>query len=243
LYISGRRAVAEAIQAGVATEVLVAAGAKGLGGLEHSARRSGVSVRSVERAELDSLVPDNHGVAARISADPSKTLGERELALFDFEDDAVVVILDGITDPQNLGAAARSAEAAGVSMVVTRKRRSADVSAAAIRASAGSLLHLTHARVANLARAIGRLQDSGFMVIGLDPEADQTIYEEPCPRGRVALVVGGEGAGISRLVRERCDRLVSLPMRGEVDSLNASASLAVALYAYVLPSRGRSERA
>ena len=99
-------------------------------------------------------------------------------------------------------------------------------------------LHLPHARVANLARAIERLKDEGFTAIGLDEGADASIYDDPCPDGRVALVVGSEGAGLSRLVRERCDLLVSLPMHGKVGSLNAAASLAAVLYGYVLPRGG-----
>jgi 23S rRNA (guanosine2251-2'-O)-methyltransferase len=91
--------------------------------------------------------------------------------------------------------------------------------------------------VANIARAIERLQDAGFWVVGLGGEADGTIYDEPCPPGRVAVVVGSEGEGMARLVRERCDAVVALPMGGRVGSLNASASLAAVLYAYVLPSR------
>ena len=94
-----------------------------------------------------------------------------------------------------------------------------------------------HARVANIPRALDRLQGVGFTVVGLDGDASSTIFDDPCPEGRVALVVGSEGEGMSRLVRERCDVLVSLPMRGRVGSLNASASLAAALYGYVLPSR------
>jgi 23S rRNA (guanosine2251-2'-O)-methyltransferase len=146
-----------------------------------------------------------------------------------------VVVLDGIEDPQNLGAAARAAEAAGAAALVSRTHRGAPVTDAAIRASAGALLHLPHARVANIARAIERLQDGGFTVVGLDGEAPHTIFDEPCPSGRVAIAVGSEGTGLSRLVRERCDDVVALPMRGHVGSLNAAASLAAALYAYVLP--------
>jgi len=110
-------------------------------------------------------------------------------------------------------------------------------SPAAVRASAGALLHLPQARVANIPRALDRLKDGGFFVVGLDAKADRTVYDDPCPAGRVAMVLGSEGRGLSRLVRETCDALVRLPMRGKVSSLNASASLAAALYAYVLPSR------
>jgi 23S rRNA (guanosine2251-2'-O)-methyltransferase len=164
-------------------------------------------------------------------------LGERDLGTFPFAEEALVVVLDGITDPQNFGAAARSAEAAGAAVLVTRTRRAADVTPAAVRASAGALLHLPLARVANIPRALKRLQDVDFTVVGLDGDAGASIFDEPCQEGRVALVVGSEGEGMSRLVRERCDVLVALPMRGRVGSLNASASLAAALYGYVLPAR------
>jgi 23S rRNA (guanosine2251-2'-O)-methyltransferase len=120
---------------------------------------------------------------------------------------------------------------------VTRVHRAADVTPAAVRASAGALLHLRHARVANIPRAVQRLQESGFFVVGLAEEASSDIYQAPCPPGRVAIALGSEGEGLSRLTRERCDTLVRLPMRGRVGSLNAAASLAAALYAYVLPSR------
>ena len=103
-----------------------------------------------------------------------------------------------------------------------------------------TVVHPEHARVANLSRALDRLRDAGFTTVGLDESADRSIFDEPCPDGRVALVVGSEGEGISRLVREHCDLLVSVPMHGKVGSLNAAASLAVVLYAYVLASRGRS---
>lgn len=166
-----------------------------------------------------------------------RALAERDLSTWPFGADALVVVLDGVTDPQNLGAAARSAEAAGAAMLVTRVRRSAPVSAAAVRASAGALLHLPHARVANVTRALGRLQEAGFFVVGLDGAAPSSVYDEPSPPGRIALVLGGEGAGLSRLVRERCDALVALPMAGRVASLNASAALAAVLYSYVVPSR------
>jgi 23S rRNA (guanosine2251-2'-O)-methyltransferase len=174
-----------------------------------------------------------------VRTDPvaSTTLSERDLEHRDWDADAIVVVLDGIEDPQNLGAAARAAEAAGAAALVTRTRRAAPVTDAAVRASAGALVHLPHARVANIARAIERLQAAGFTVVGLDGDAGRSIYDEPPPEGRVAIAVGSEGSGLSRLVRERCDLLVSLPMRGRVGSLNAASSLAAALYAYVMPGR------
>ena len=237
--VAGRRAVSEAIRAGDAAEVLVFASAKktpGMRAVLDAAEDAGLKVQHASRDLLDSLAPDNQGVVARLSVRP-KELTERDIANFPFAQDALVVVLDGISDPQNLGAAARSAEAAGSSMLVSRTVRAAGVTPAAIRASAGALLHLPHARVANIPRAIERLQQSGFFVVGLAGEADSTIYDDPCPAGRIAIVVGSEGEGMSRLARERCDALVRLPMKGRVDSLNASASLAAALFGYVLPPR------
>ena len=239
--VGGRRAVVEAIRAGGVRDILVAPGVRetqGLRAVMDAAAGAGIDIREADRTELDRLASDHQGVVARLRDDarPSE-LGERDLGTFAFDDDAFVVVLDGITDPQNFGAAARCAEAVGASLLVTRTRRAADVTPAAVRASAGALLHLPLARVANIPRALDRLQDAGFTVVGLDGDAEASIFEAPCPEGRVALVVGSEGDGMSRLVRERCDVLVALPMRGRVGSLNASASLAAALYGYVLPSR------
>jgi 23S rRNA (guanosine2251-2'-O)-methyltransferase len=238
LVVGGRRAVLEAVRAGRTTTVLLARGARAAPGLRElldAATAGAISVIEVERSELDALDPDHHGVAARVHL--AETIDERGLSSWSYPDDAIVVLLDGITDPHNLGASARSAEAAGAEMLVTRTRRGADVTSVALRASAGALFHLPHARVANLTRALERLKDAGFTVVGLDEAADSAAFERPCPEGRVAVVLGAEGEGISRLVRETCDVLVWLPVRGRVSSLNASAALAAALYAYVLPSR------
>jgi 23S rRNA (guanosine2251-2'-O)-methyltransferase len=240
--VGGRRAVVEAIRAGRVSDVLVAPGVRetqGSRAVADAAAAAGIEMRVTDRAELDRLAADHQGVVARLrdDAERPRELGERDLGTFPFTEQAFVVVLDGITDPQNFGAAARSAEAAGASVLVTRTRRAADVTPAAVRASAGALMHLPLARVANIPRALGRLQDAGFTVVGLDGDARSSIFDEPCPEGRLALVVGSEGVGMSRLARERCDVLVALPMRGRVGSLNASASLAAALYGYVLPSR------
>jgi 23S rRNA (guanosine2251-2'-O)-methyltransferase len=236
--VGGRRAVLEAVLAGTAQEVLVSRDARSTAGLRdvlEACREAGLHVRELDRSELDGLAAEHRGIVAIIGA--PKAIGERELASWPFAPDDLVVVLDGITDPQNLGAAARSAEAAGATMLVTRTRRAADVTPAAIRASAGALLHLTHARIANIARGLERLKDAGFTIVGLDERAERTVFEEQPPEGRVAVVLGSEAEGLGRLTRQACDVLVRLPMRGRVGSLNASASLAAALYAFVLPGR------
>jgi 23S rRNA (guanosine2251-2'-O)-methyltransferase len=241
IVVGGRRPALEAVRAGAATRILIARGSRSTPGLRElfaAAEAAGVGVREADRAELDRLVPEHQGVVAEVRLPPA--LGERELETYPFGEDAVVVVLDGVTDPQNLGAAARSAEAVGAAMLITRERRAAGVTPAAVRASAGALLHLPHARVVNIARTLERLRERGFTVVGLEGSAPLTIQDEPCPPGRIALVLGSEDRGLSRLTREGCDLLVALPMHGRVGSLNASAALAAALYAYVLPSRRRA---
>ncbi|HYF12453.1 MAG TPA: 23S rRNA (guanosine(2251)-2'-O)-methyltransferase RlmB [Actinomycetota bacterium] len=241
--VSGRRAVLEAVRAGLATSIIVARGARATQGLSDvlaAAGAAGVEVREDERSRLDAVAADHRGVVAWVRPTPSLT--ERDLSTWSYDDDDLVVVLDGIEDPHNLGAAARAAEAAGAAMLVSRTRRAAEVTDAAIRASAGAMLHLPHARVANIGRALTRLKDAGFAVVGLAEDAPASIYGSTAPRGRIAIVLGSEGTGMSRLVREACDEVVSLPMRGRVGSLNASTSLAAVLYAWVLPSRRRPER-
>lgn len=232
----GRRAVEEALEAGIATRLLVGR-RSGLDDLTRRAASAGVSVEETDTARLDGLAAGLHhqGVAAEVRL--PRPLKERDLAEREWPADALVVALDGVEDPQNVGASARVAEAAGAAALVIRERRAAGVTPASIRASAGALLHLPVGVVANIHRALDRLRDVGFTVVGLDGDAPETVYEAEPLEGRVALVVGAEGAGLSRLVRESCDRLVALPMLGRVDSLNASAAVAAALYGFVLPAR------
>lgn len=233
--MAGRRAVAEALRANVALRVLADAGAppQGLGPILAEARALGIEVEAVDRGALDRRAgPRHQGVMAVVR--PPTLLDDRALDRSDFPADALVVMLDGIEDPQNLGACARSAEAAGVAVLVVRDRRGAPVTPAAVRASAGALLHLPVARVTNLARVLHRLKERSFTVVGLDHEASRTIQAGPPPGRPLVMVVGAEGAGLSRLVREACDELVAIPMAGSVGSLNASAALAVGLFGYAM---------
>lgn len=216
--------------------VLVAAEAEasqGLRSLLEEAHRAGATLRRVPRSEIDALgLSDHQGVAAMVTG--WLELGERDLLTMPFGVDALVVVLDGIMDPQNLGACARAAEAAGASLLVSRRRRAAPVTPAAIRASAGALAHLPVAVVPNLRRAIEHLKDRGFTVMGLDHRARLDIHSTPVPERPLAVVAGGEERGISRLVAESCDLLVSIPMPGRTASLNAAAALAVGLFGFAL---------
>jgi 23S rRNA (guanosine2251-2'-O)-methyltransferase len=240
MALGGRRPALEAVRSGRAVEILVGSNVRATPGLEDvrsEAARAGVAVRLVPERELDTHGPfDHQGVIAIVR--PPAELDERHLLGLADRDDGLMVMLDGVEDPQNLGACARSAEAAGAAALIVRTRRSAGLSAGAVRASAGALLHLPLASVTNLSRTIAALADHGYTSVGLDHRAESTIHEVEPPERPVLVVVGGEGSGISRLVRERCDLLVRLPMPGRVASLNASAALAAGLFGFVLRPPG-----
>ncbi|MBR3153118.1 MAG: 23S rRNA (guanosine(2251)-2'-O)-methyltransferase RlmB [Clostridia bacterium] len=147
-------------------------------------------------------------------------------------EDSFILILDGIEDPHNLGAIIRTAETAGVHGIIIPKRRAAQVNSTVAKVSAGAVEHVKIARVNNLNDAISKLKDNGVWVYGTDGEAD-TYYYDMDLKGNVAIVIGSEGFGMSRLVRENCDGLVKIPMKGKVTSLNASVSAGIVVYEVV----------
>lgn len=231
--LGGRRAVSEAIRSGAVQRILIdrrARETQGFRAVLQDAAEARLDVEWVGGAELDALGAGPHQAVVAFVALP-RPLDDHGLAATSLAPDALVVVLDGVSDPQNLGACARSAEAAGAALLVVRARRAAPITPSAVRASAGALLHLPVARVVNLTRTLESLKDRGFTVVGLDHEAAATI-DDPPPEPPLALVVGAEGQGISRLVREACDLLVSIPVAGRTTSLNAAAALAVALFGY-----------
>jgi 23S rRNA (guanosine2251-2'-O)-methyltransferase len=156
-------------------------------------------------------------------------------------DSALVLVLDELQDPQNVGTLLRTALAVHVTAVVLPERRGAEVTPAVVRSSAGAAEHLTVSRVPNLVRAIDELKGAGLWVIGLDVRGGDP-YDETDLSGPIALVIGSEGSGLRRLVREHCDLLVHLPMRGPTESLNAAVAGSIALY-HVFRARNRSEPA
>lgn len=240
----GRRPALEAVRSGTAVEIMLARGARSTPGLREvlaAARSAGVPVRSVTADRVASLSAGarDQGVAALIRAPVS--LSESDLGDRSWAEDAVVLALDGVSDPRNLGSIARTAEAAGAAALVLRGPRGAAPTPVAVRASAGALLHLPVAEVANLPRALVRLKEAGFWVAGLDAAAETPIGDAGPPPGRVALVLGSEGRGLSRLVRGACDVLVSIPLRGRVGSLNVAVAAGIGLYTYGLGDRGRKQ--
>lgn len=201
--------------------------------------KRGVPMRVVERGALDEICEGgNHqGVALRCGGFPYISLDQ---IIHDVENDAnaLVLLLDHIEDPQNVGALLRSAEAVGVTGVVLPEDRAAGITASVVRASAGASEHMRVARVVNMVRAMKQLQKSGVWLTALDFGVDARNYTEVDFKGRVGLIVGSEGAGVSRLVRESSDFVASLPMLGQVGSLNASVAGAVALYEVLRQRQG-----
>jgi|LSQX01.1.fsa_nt_gb 23S rRNA (guanosine2251-2'-O)-methyltransferase len=199
--------------------------------LQALCHEQGINYRPVTRDELDRQLRDvNHqGVALRVAGYPHVDIKEI-LKLVADDPAALVLVLDHIEDPQNVGSLLRTADAAGVVGVVIPQDRASGVTAAAVRASAGAAEHLRVARVVNLVRALEQLKQAGCWVTGLEAGDGARDYTALDLKGRVAVVVGNEGAGLGRLVRENCDFVAALPMLGRVSSLNAGVAGALLMY-------------
>ncbi|OSM01795.1 23S rRNA (guanosine(2251)-2'-O)-methyltransferase RlmB [Magnetofaba australis] len=199
--------------------------------LVEQARARGVRPRFVDKATLDRLSErgTHQGIAARGGAKPQRSW-ESLLDRVEQSPDALLVLLDGVEDPHNLGAILRSAEAFGAMAVAQPKDRSAPLSPVAVKASAGAAERMDLVKMTNLARAIEELQELGVMVIGLAGDEGSQDLTSVDLTGRIALVMGNEGKGLRRLTRERCDVLAAIHMAGEVGSLNVSVATGVALY-------------
>jgi len=228
--VYGRNPVREALRAGRGMRrVMVADGVERDARLEEIvalAAERGIPVETADRRRIEAIAhSDGHqGVVAYV----------HRRAYLDLDDvldgdDPLLVLLDGVQDPQNLGSICRTAEATGVSAVVVARTGSPEVTPAVAKASAGAVEHLRIAQVGRIAQALERLHAAGFWIVGLAGESE-LAYDRAEYRGRAAIVVGAEGQGLHHLVRERCDQLVRLPMLGKVESLNAGVAAAVVLY-------------
>ncbi len=222
--IYGIRPVAEALRAG-RRGIFEVLDAVGQAEVRELAAARGVPVKKVPRTRVDELAHGgaHGGVAAR--AEPYPYSGMEEII---GGPEPLVVVLDGVTDPRNLGAVLRAADGAGASGVVVPKDRAVGVTTVAVKASAGASEHVRVARETNLRRAIDRMKDAGLWVYAA--EVGGSVYTDIDLSGPVALVLGGEGQGVRRLVREACDGSVEIPMLGSVESLNVSVAAAVLLY-------------
>ena len=233
--LTGIHAVREALQAGRPLDRIVIAKGRQDTRVEEIiqlARRQGVPLRFEDRAQLDRLAnaKDHQGVVAVTASRPAATL---EDILADAKrapgQKGLIVLLDGVEDPHNLGAIVRTALAAGAHGVVIPERRAAGLTDTVARSSAGALAHLPVAKVANLSRAMEDLKEAGYWLVGLDERAEKD-YTEVDYTSPVGIVMGSEGQGLHDLVRKRCDFLVSLPTAGPVKSLNVSVAAGVVLF-------------
>ncbi|HEY7725304.1 MAG TPA: 23S rRNA (guanosine(2251)-2'-O)-methyltransferase RlmB [Anaeromyxobacteraceae bacterium] len=202
-----------------------------LGEIARLARERGAKVREAPRQKLDRLAGTDHhqGVVAVVADYRYRDLDELLAAARDRGEPPLLVLLDGIEDPQNLGAIVRSAHALGAHGVVVPRDRAAGVTAAAARASAGAVEHCPVARVTNLAQVLEELKERGLWSVAADPASDVPMGDLDLS-GPIALVIGGEGRGLRPLVRRRCDHAGRIPMAGGVGSLNAAAAAAICLY-------------
>jgi 23S rRNA (guanosine2251-2'-O)-methyltransferase len=194
------------------------------------ARKQGVPVRFEDRGQLDRLAnsKDHQGVVALAAARGASSL-EEIIGSAKASQRGLIVLLDGVEDPHNLGAIIRTALAAGAHGVVIPERRAAGLTDTVARASAGALSHLPVAKVTNLVRSMEELKEAGYWLIGLDEQAEQS-YTQVDYNSPVGIVLGGEGQGLHELTRRRCDFLVSLPTTGPVKSLNVSVATGVVLF-------------
>ena len=232
--VYGRHPVIEALRAGHAARVYVAREARDapvLRELHEAARDAGVPVQAVPRADLDRMLANrNHqGVAAAYHQHDYATLDDIQAVAERAGEPGLVLALDGVQDPGNVGSLLRSAEGAGVHGVVLPRHRAAGVTPTVVRASAGAAEHLAIAQEANLTRTLEWFKRVGYWTVGLSEDAT-TPYDEIDATRPLVVVVGGEGKGLGRLVGEACDYRVRLPMRGRVESLNAAVSGAILLY-------------
>ncbi|MBB4729252.1 23S rRNA (guanosine(2251)-2'-O)-methyltransferase RlmB [Xanthomonas arboricola] len=234
-WIVGVNAVASSVEndADNVREVLIEAGSKNprLIEIEEQARRKGIDVRRVNTQALDGVGGQvrHQGVVARYAAARLWAENELEALVTTAEGRALLLILDGVQDPHNLGACLRSAAAAGVTAVVIPKDKSATVNATVRKTSAGAADRIPVVAVTNLARCLRDLQKQGVWLYGLAGEAEASLYSVDL-RGNVGLVLGGEADGLRRLTREHCDGLVKIPMPGDIESLNVSVAAGVTLF-------------
>ena len=232
--IEGRNAVIEALRAGIQIDkIYLAKGEtdKTLGHIASTARAAGIVVVDADRRKLDNMsrTHAHQGVIALASVREYSTLEEILQSAADKGEAPLLVVCDEISDPHNLGAIIRTAECAGAHGVIIPKRRSAGLTAIVAKTSAGAVAHMPVARVPNIPTLLKDLKKQGVWVFGTAAGGNAALYETDL-KGPAAIVIGSEGDGMSRLVTENCDFLVSIPMKGRINSLNASAAAAILLY-------------
>lgn len=232
--IAGRNAVTEALRSGREIEkILIADGSEGsISKIVALAKERGISVRFEDRRALDRITDEVHqGVVAYAAAAKYSTVDEIFACAKERGEDPFIMILDDIEDPHNLGAIMRTAECAGAHGIIIGKDRAAGLTETVAKASAGAIEYMKVAQVTNIARTVDQLKEKGVWIAACDMDGDE--YTKADLTGAIGLVIGNEGKGISRLVREKCDFVVSIPMVGKISSLNASNAASILMYEVV----------
>ncbi len=230
-HIVGRNAVMEALKAGRPLDsVLIARGERqgSIGAIVARCRENGIPVKETDSRKLDAMASNHQGVIAVAACKDYVTLEELFAAAEEKGEPPFFIVCDELEDPHNLGAILRTAEAAGAHGVVVPRRRSVGLTGAVYKASAGAVEYVPVARVANVTDALKEMKKRGMWIYGLDMDGEDWCATDLT--GAMALVVGSEGRGVSRLVRENCDFVLSLPMSGRINSLNASVACGIVLY-------------
>jgi 23S rRNA (guanosine2251-2'-O)-methyltransferase len=230
-YLTGFHAIEERIKAGVSDCVLFVAKpgprAREIAAL---AVERGVRVQRVGVSQMDRISPDHRGIALEVGdfEESAAVTLDSFLDTLNGKNDVFAVVMDEITDPHNFGAILRSCDQFGAGIVITRNKRNAKHADIISKTSAGASAWVPSACVANLPRAVERLKEAGFWIYGADMKGTPAYKVDL--RGRVCVILGGEGSGIGRLLRERCDELISIPSLGQIDSLNVSVAAGVIMY-------------
>ncbi|MFB5763484.1 23S rRNA (guanosine(2251)-2'-O)-methyltransferase RlmB [Paenibacillus medicaginis] len=244
-WIAGKHSVIEALRSGrTINKIWLAENAQ-----KHltqpiiaEAKKAGVIIQQADKRKLDQMVPgiQHQGVVAQAAPHAYAEVEDLLAAAAEKGQAPFLILLDEIEDPHNLGSILRTADCTGAHGVIVPKRRSAAVTATVSKTSAGAVEYVPVARVSNLAQTIDRLKEEGIWVVGTDVNAAEPVFGNGVFTGPVAIVIGNESKGMGRLVREKCDVLVKLPMEGRINSLNASVAAGIVMYEVL---RGRMARA
>ena len=231
-YIVGRNAVKEALNGNrIIDSIMVPENSRSLESIIVTAKEKNITIKKVSKSVLDNLIPGNENhqvIAAMIGAKESATVEEILKFAKEKGEEPFIIIADKIEDPHNLGAIIRTAECCGAHGVIIPKRRASGLTLAVEKSSAGALEHMLVAKVTNISHTIDKLKENGVWIYALDMSGD--LWTSKDLKGSLGLVVGSEGNGISENVRKKCDFVLSLPMKGKINSLNASVAAGVLMY-------------
>lgn len=244
--LAGRHAVLEALRSGhTINKIWIAEGAQRhqVQPIIEEAKKNGVMFQQVDKRKLEQMLGkgiQHQGVVAQVAPHRYAELDDLFERASARKEQPFFIMLDEIEDPHNLGSIIRTAECSGAHGVIIPKRRAAGITATVAKTSAGAVEHVPVVRVSNLAQTIDQLKDRGVWIAGADAAAKMSVYEADMA-GSIAIVIGSEGSGLGRLVRDKCDFLISLPMHGRLNSLNASVAAGICMYEAVRQRTGKPQ--